>query len=173
MNEKTIPNENDDSFIFKLFMGSQFESLVPNLGEMSFSKRIELKRTIVGLNGITLLGLNFLSGELITKAKELFVDFALEQIKPREIKHEDLEKEITEFEKESFPGKITQWDGKLHSKIPEGIIILSNNRTNTIILDSEESEKNLKGKELTLKLSIGFDKEWVERTKAVKVLKII
>jgi hypothetical protein len=164
-------NQEAQTFSNKLFFATNFETLTQNLGPTSFQKEITLKRKLVNKHKLTELEKNYLSLDLKNQAKKLFIEFALKQLTKENTPKENTKKVIENFKQENGEENITIWNDE--KNIPKDIIILTNKKYCTIIHEQEHSTKELKGNELIITTTIGFDKEWIKETKAVKILKVI
>lgn len=145
--------QDDDVFIPNLMICTKFPCFVFNFGDMTYSKDFVIKRNLN--NGE--LGdweKNYLSGELISKAEKLFMEFLLKEYVPTE---------ITLAEYNELPDDNNYW------KLP-GDIFASSDKSTTILA---EGTKKVVGNDIILNITLGFDKNWLDETNAIKVFTVV
>lgn len=162
-----------ETFLFTFFHNIVFNNFVALLDDQTFCKTIIAQRNLTNSSKILDLEIRYIVGEIEKKAKKLFVEFALEQLPTQTILAKDVDKEIFLFENAHGKENVCGWDAHKYPYVPKDIIILNNKKSTTILLDEDESDVSVKGKEITFNLALGFNKEWIEKTNAVNVLKVI
>ncbi|MFW5977263.1 MAG: hypothetical protein ACOCQQ_02015 [Candidatus Nanoarchaeia archaeon] len=164
---------NSQTFLFTFFHNIAFNNFVALLDEQTFHKTITAQRNLTNPSKILDLEIRYIVGEIEQKAKKLFVEFALEQLPLQTVLSKDVDKEIFLFENAHGKETVCIWDRYKYSYVPKDIIVLNNKKLTTIILDENESYVDVKRKEITFNLVLGFNKDRIQQTNAVKVLKVV
>jgi len=145
--------QDSDMFVTNLMLCTKFPSFVFNFGDMTYSEDFVIKRNL-NKGELGDWEKNYLSGELISKAEKLFMEFLLKEYVPTEIT-------LAEYNKMD--------DNKTYWKLP-GDIFASSDKSTTILA---EGTKKVVGNDIILNITLGFDKNWLDETKAIKVFTVV